>query len=280
MIENTSTVGFTYDSLGALKAGYKLYMDNFMKLLKRSWITALIYAIAVGAYTTAYVNNMGFIATCFLSLPYFIMVIAMMSQGYSILKEHQETGSIQSCKRWFGGFEFRVFIRLLILLLTVIPIILASALIIIAMTWLTMPLGKMLGIFTCLTTAIIISLFMLPLCYGEYKYVLNKETKISAVFGKYYKKGISHFPAIFGTLFLSSICIVIITSFLQLPQIILMISNTLALQNMMMGDIVILPDYMVWLEPLVFSISGFIQGYLHLFMLYPLYYVYISINNK
>ena len=280
MIENTSTVGFTYDSLGALKAGYKLYMDNFMKLLKRSWVTALIYALTVGAYTTAYANNLGFIATCILSLPYFIMVIAMMSQGYSILKEHQETGNIQSSKRWFGGFEFKLFTRLLIFLLAMIPLFLTSTVIICAMAWLTMPLGKTLGILTCLTTATIISLFILPLCYGEYKYVLNKETKISAVFGKYYKKGIGHFPIIFGTLFLSSICIAIITTFLQLPQIILMISNTLALQNMMTGDIVIMPDYMVWLEPFVFSISGFIQGYLHLFMLYPLYYVYISINNK
>ncbi|WP_027455851.1 hypothetical protein [Xylanibacter brevis] len=280
MIENTSTVVKSRGPIKALRDGNRLYMDNFTRLLKRSWTTTLIYAIVAGIYTTVLANNTGFFAQCILSLLLFIMITAMLSQGFATLKEHQENGAILPAKHWYGTFHLKLFVRILKFNLSMLlPFVVIIALAV-GMFYLSTPMGLIPAVIIASITAFILSLFTLPLIYGEYQYVLNKQTKLSTAYGKSYTKGLHHLPSILGTFLLCVICIFIITQFLQLPRTILIVANIIARRDLAMGDAVVLPGYMIWLEPILFSISGFIQGYLFLFMVYPFYYLYISINNK
>jgi len=280
MIENTSTAVKSRGPIEALKDGNKLYMDNFARLFKRSWTTGILYAIVTGAYTTAIVNNAGFLVLGTFSILFYVMIAAMLSQGFATLVDYHENGSIPASRHWYGTFNLKTFGRIFKFNLSMLLPFLAVSILSATMFILSRPLGLILSVVVGCITMFILILFTLPFCYSEYQYILDKKTKLTTAYGKSYVKGLHHLPTILGTFLLCAIGVFVITQFLQLPQTILIIANMIANRDIAMGDAATMPNYMIWLEPLLFSISGFIQGYLLIFMIYPFYFIYISINNK
>ena len=66
--------------------------------------------------------------------------------------------------------------------------------------------------------------------------------------------------------------------FTSLPAIILSMAGNEANRDFMLGDPYNLPSYIGWLSALVFLLIGFIQAYIMLSFLFPIYYMYGAIE--
>ena len=72
----------------------------------------------------------------------------------------------------------------------------------------------------------------------------------------------------------------LLSAIVMLPYYILTTAIVKSQIGLLMGDPLGMPEYMSWMPSVVFAISGFIQGYLHLSMLFPFYYLYGSIEQQ
>ncbi len=70
------------------------------------------------------------------------------------------------------------------------------------------------------------------------------------------------------------------TLILNLPAIIIALANYEAHHGLLYGDPLGMPDYVEWLTAGVFIIAGFIQIYIRMSFLYPLYYLYGAIATR
>ena len=66
----------------------------------------------------------------------------------------------------------------------------------------------------------------------------------------------------------------LLTVIFQLPAVIMAIADIEAQKGLAAGDAVDIPENMWLLNFATFSICGFIQAYIHLATLYPLYYIW------
>jgi hypothetical protein len=68
--------------------------------------------------------------------------------------------------------------------------------------------------------------------------------------------------------------VLVATVLLQLPAIIMATANVEAAAGLSAGDAVDVPENLLTLDFIVFALCGLLQGYIHMSMLYPLYYVW------
>ena len=113
-------------SQAVISAGYKLYMSNFRKILRSSWIAALAYALCTGLlgsfamsqipqFTMAILGaseagvqamSMTFVLKIFLIILLFAAATAvLLSYGYAACSEHAQTGAITTAARWYGRID-------------------------------------------------------------------------------------------------------------------------------------------------------------------------------
>jgi hypothetical protein len=85
-------------------------------------------------------------------------------------------------------------------------------------------------------------------------------------------RGLSYFGLLFATVLLTGIITSLLTFFCELPGIIIGVANIKAYAGAAMGDPLGLPDYLNTLTFVAFTIAGFIQAYVHLVTIFPLYY--------
>ena len=81
-------------------------------------------------------------------------------------------------------------------------------------------------------------------------------------------------------LFVVTIIATIALVITMLPAIILLTANMKAEAGSIVGDPLGMPSYMNWLSLIVFTLSGFIQTYILLGTLTPLYYMAGSIEQQ
>ena len=85
-----------------------------------------------------------------------------------------------------------------------------------------------------------------------------------------------HFGLLFSVLFVVAVFTIMALLLTMLPATILAIANGEAQTGALMGDPLGMPGYMTSLTLIVFTIAGFIQGYILLSTLFPTYYIYGS----
>lgn len=105
--------------------GYKLYLGNIWKLIRSSWIQAVIYAIALGASMTYFFSSllptlMGHSGTLMAEIGIWlatvvIFILAMLvfafAGGVVPLQEHYKSGHIRSTLHWYGRWPWRFTLR-------------------------------------------------------------------------------------------------------------------------------------------------------------------------
>ena len=82
-------------------------------------------------------------------------------------------------------------------------------------------------------------------------------------------------------LIVTIVCIFVIsalTLFTSLPTFIMMAANWESQIGMLNGDPSGMPEYVRWMTIIVFLLAGFIQAYVMLSFLFPIYYMYGSID--
>ena len=306
MNKNDTLQLFHSRSNGAvIRDGFKLYLGNFKTFLCRSWFSALIYAITVGLLIHTAIEQLPILAMLgvsgqvsisqmaeiaienlvIVSVACLIFTIGagiLASAGFSALCEHQTSGTISMPKKWYLQFDGHMLFKTakLMFWLLVVDVVMSAILFGIAFVGVT-ALSPIASILLWSFALIIIMALLLPLEVIVMKYMLSDKGGhfISSV-TQYYATGMHHWGGLFVVGFIMSIVVIILTVFTEFPAFILFMANVQSQLGALQGDPLGMPSYMGWLNIVVFVIAGFIQAYVHLSFLFPMYYLYGSIDTQ
>lgn len=265
-------------SRGCISAGYRLYTGHFKHIFRYSWVAALIYAVfcSVGGAMMIMMPRMMPITAAIL----IIVECLFASYGFSVLKQHQTFGNILRPAKWFS-LDTHIFVRTIKCWLCLFVIYLIASIIIVGIGFAAF---KFLSLYTAIGAAalgaLVIMCLLLPLTYITMRYILNdgigfwKQLKIG------YGVGMRRWGFIFIVVLVAVIVELLLLMLLSLPAIILSIANTQSMFGVAMGDPYALPSYMPALAAGTFLIIGFLQAYVMLSVLFPIYYMYGSIDAQ
>ena len=113
--------------------------------------------------------------------------------------------------------------------------------------------------------------FTLPLTYTNMRYILNDGIGYWSNLFSHYGKGMRRWGFIFLVVFMATLIGCVCYLFTSFPAIILSIAGNEANKGFLYGDPYGLPSYIGWLSALVFLLIGFIQAYVMLSFLFPVY---------
>jgi hypothetical protein len=302
MDKDTKDLGlFKIRSVGAsVRDGYRLYMDNFRKIFRTTWLVAVVYALYKGLFSTVWAQlfpaiklgnaNMlwgneqadpqlllfGSLLTALILAVVFDALLAAF--GLSLLRQHKETGTMASATRWFGHCDMPTLRRTLLAALAFLAFTIGYGA-------LTIAIVKLLGSYLTaisilgLTALTVIVLFLLaPLVLMRLlRYVLSSEQKPSLLK--------QNFPLRhWGGAILLTLIVGIVSGLLimvtELPANILTVANVQSVMGALAGDATGMPDYMLWLNIIVFTLAGFIRAYISLSVLFPFYYLCGSVEQQ
>ena len=265
-------------SRGCISAGYRLFTGHFKHIFRYSWLASLIYAVfcSVGGAMMIMMPRMMPITAAIL----IIVECLFASYGFSVLKQHQTFGNILRPAKWFS-LDTHIFVRTIKCWLCLFVIYLIASIIIVGIGFAAF---KFLSLYTAIGAAalgaLVIMCLLLPLTYITMRYILNdgigfwKQLKIG------YGVGMRRWGFIFIVVLVAVIVELLLLMLLSLPAIILSIANTQSMFGVAMGDPYALPSYMPALAAGTFLIIGFLQAYVMLSVLFPIYYMYGSIDAQ
>ena len=263
-------------SRACISAGYRLFMSNFKRIFRASWLAALVFAALVSVGGTMMILQP---QLALIVMPVTILIdVLFVTYGFSALKQHQETGSIGWTVRWYS-FDSRIFFRTLVAWLCtfVISLVFGSLIGVVAVL-----LASYLSEYTALASIAIVSLLVfaliLPMTYTNMRYVLTDDKGYWGNLFGYYGRGMRRWGFIFLVVFMTALIGGVCYIFTSLPAIILSLAGNEANTGFLYGDPYNMPTYIGWLSAVVFLLIGFIQAYIMLSFLFPLYYMYGSIE--
>ena len=259
-----------------ISAGYLLYMSNFRRIFRYSWVAAVIFALTVSIGGTIMILRP---MLALFSLLLIIIVEALFaSYGFSVLKQHQQTGAISFAPRWLN-LDVHIFVRTLKAWLNLIVIYIVVAGIVAGISVLAV---KYLSTYTAIAFICLMGLLafviLLPLAYTNMRYVLTDGVGYWKNLRERYGIGFRRWGFIFLVVFVTTLLISVFSLFTSLPAVILTIANQTATIGYLTGDPLGMPSYIGWLAAVVFLLIGFIQAYVMLSFLFPIYYMYGSID--
>lgn len=263
-------------SRACISAGYRLYLSNFKRIFRASWLAALLFAIVISAGGTLMILRPQW---TIIALPLTLIIDAMFATyGFSVLKQHQETGAIGWTAHWYS-LDTHIFARTLKAWLCMLVISVVIGCILAGVSVMAV---NYLSTYTALGTLGVIALLafilILPLTYTNIRYILKDGTNYWANLFGYYGTGMRRWGFIFLVVFMTTLIGWVCSLFTSLPAIILSLAGNEANRDFMLGDPYNLPSYIGWLSALVFLLIGFIQAYIMLSFLFPIYYMYGAIE--
>lgn len=265
-------------SRGCISAGYRLYTGRFKHIFRYTWVAALIYALfcSVSGAMMIMVPTMIPITAAIL----IIVECLFASYGYSVLKQHQTLGNILRPVKWFS-IDTHIFIRTIKCWLCVLVVYLIASVIIVGLGFVAF---KYLALYTaigCTALVLLVVLcLLLPLTYITMRYILNDGIGFWKQFKIGYGVGMRRWGFIFIVVLVACIVEILLMLLLSLPATILSMANTQSMFGVAMGDPYALPSYMPALAAGTFLIIGFLQAYVMLSVLFPIYYMYGSIDAQ
>ena len=291
-----------------IRDGYRLYTGNFKRLFRASWIAALLYALCFALMASTLINDVLSIlavastyglqilqtedhtltyikAGCSLLL-FAVAMLALASYAFGSCEDHKQTGQILRPARWWGTFHLKTFLRLLVacvwlsLLIVVVAAIFGAIVYavvsagIVDSLWKSVATIALLVILACVAGA-----FLLPFAYPVVKFVVGGQWSwMPPVKG--YVIALRHWSLLFVTLLVTLIVTALLTFICELPAFVIGIACAKAYAGAAMGDPLGLPEHMALTSFMAFLIAGFVQAYVHLYSVFPLYYAYGSIEQQ
>ncbi|MBO4825751.1 MAG: hypothetical protein J5506_00745 [Prevotella sp.] len=263
-------------SRACISAGYRLYMSNFKRIFRASWLAALVFAALVSVGGTMMILQP---QTALIVLPVTVLIDALFfTYGFSVLKQHQETGSIGWSAHWYS-FDSRIFVRTLIAwLCTFVISLVVGCLISFGSIMLVQYLSEYTALASIAILALLVFALILPLTYTNMRYVLADKAGYWSNLFSHYGKGLRRWGFIFLVVFMTALIGCVCYILTSLPAIILSLAGNEANTGFLYGDPYNMPSYIGWMSALVFLLIGFIQAYVILSFLFPLYYMYGSVE--
>ena len=265
-------------SRGCISAGYRLFTGHFKHIFRYSWVAALVFALfcSVGGAMMIMLPRLMPITAAIL----IIVECLFASYGFSVLKQHQTFGSILRPAKWFS-IDTHIFIRTIKCWLCVLVVYLIASVIIVGLGFVAF---KYLALYTaigCTALVLLVVLcLLLPLTYITMRYILNDGIGFWKQFKIGYGVGMRRWGFIFIVVLVACIVEILLMLLLSLPATILSMANTQSMFGVAMGDPYALPSYMPALAAGTFLIIGFLQAYVMLSVLFPIYYMYGSIDAQ
>ena len=259
-----------------ISAGYRLYMSNFKRIFRYSWMAALVFAIVTSISGTMLILRPR-LALCSLLMMIFVEAL-FASYGFAVLKQHQQTGVINYSPKWFN-LDVHIFVRTLKAWLNLLVIYIVVTGLVAGITILSasyLPLYTAIGL-TGLV-GLLAFIFLLPLAYTNTRYVLTDGISYWQNLSERYGIGLRRWGFIFLVVFVTILFMSVISLLTSLPALILSIANQTATMGYITGDPLGMPSYIGWLAAVVFLLIGFIQAYVMLSFLFPIYYMYGAID--
>lgn len=303
-----STAMKSNSTVASIKLGYLLFAGNFKKIFKASWLFALLFGLVCAVIgpilsiempailTQAMANpasamSLGKIYTGLLAVCLLLFIVGgviemvFYSSGFSQLKGHINSGTIERPARWLSidkPMAWRTVKGLLASLLVVaVTTALLTLLYIIGVKASVIKPDAIAGKAVWGIVAIAVALIVyIPVVFITMKYILDDTTRYWRLFFSAYKTALRHFGYIFVMAFFVGVVFVVATYVLQLPAVILVTANYQANLGVVFGDPLGMPSYIVPLTAAVFFISGFMQAYIRMSALFPFYYMYGSIETQ
>ncbi|MBQ8463479.1 MAG: hypothetical protein IJ544_05125 [Prevotella sp.] len=288
--------------------GYRLYTGNFKRLFRASWMVALLYAFCFAMMMSTLIGDVLSIvvtASTFglqvlqeegLTFTYLkaagsvllfcVVMLALASYAFGACAEHRQTGQISRPTRWWGTFYLKPFLRLLVAALWMSLVWLVVAVIfggiiygvvsagIVDSLWKSVATIGLLIILACVAGA-----FLLPLAYPVTRFVVGGTLSWRPPFGGY-GLGLHHWSLLFVMLLVTAIVTCLLTFICELPAFVIGTANAKAYVGEAMGDPLGLPENMALMAFVAFLVAGFVQAYVHLYSIFPLYYAYGSIDYE
>ena len=265
-------------SRACISAGYRLYTGHFKHIFRYSCVAALVYALfcsLVGAVMVTAPRLMPIAASIL-----FIVECLYASYGFSVLKQHQTFGNILRPAKWFS-IDTHIFMRTLkcwlwLMVIAIVVGVIIGGMSAVAVKYLDYSAYTAVGFFTL--GSLVILCLLLPLAYIIMRYILNdgigfwKQLKIG------YGVGMRRWGFIFVVVLVAIIVEVLLMLILSLPALIISLANTQSMFGVAMGDPYTMPSYMPALAAATFLIIGFLQAYVSMSVLFPIYYMYGSID--
>jgi len=290
-----------------IRDGYRLYTGNFKRLFRASWIAAIVYGLCFALMMNFMINDvLSLVVTVSTfgwqtldsldfrpvllmaggSVLLFVMAaLTLASYATGACTVHQKTGEIERPARWFGTFNLKALLRLLMatvwmtLLMAVVCALFAAVIYgvmeagIVDNLWKSVATIALLLILACVALA-----FLVPLAYPFMSRAVNEPFNWRPPF-KGYLLGLRHWSLLFVTLMVTAFVTVVLTLVCELPAFVIAIANAKAYAGAAMGDPLNLPENMALMSTLAFIVAGFVQAYVHLYTVFPLYYAYGSIEQ-
>ena len=276
--EKDDTLLKVRSSRGCISAGYRLFTGHFKHIFRYSWVAALIYALfcSVSGALMIMMPRLMPITTAVL----IIVECLFASYGFSVLKQHQTFGNILRPTKWFS-IDTHIFVRTIKCWLSVLLIYILVAAIMVGIIYVAI---KYLQLYTAIGAislgGLVILCLLLPLAYISMRYILNDGIGFWKQFKIGYGVGMRRWGFIFIVVLVAVIVEILLMMLLSLPAIILSMANTQSMFGVAMGDPYTLPSYMPALAAGTFLIIGFLQAYVMLSVLFPIYYMYGSIDAQ
>lgn len=287
-------------SSATISDGYRLYMGNFRRIFRASWPVALVFAIAVSVLYSIIIFQLPHIYFHFYNhsvfytlwtqagamilganLLYILASILLSSSAYSALSEHQATGTISVPMRWYGHIDKQILIRTfkmggwMILLYLIVGLFTGSIAVLGFKYFASYARIAWVGILMLITFIV-----LLPSPYIMMHYVLTPGEHFLSTFFRNFITGMRHAGALFIVMLIVGIITMLLMLITELPCNILYMANIRSQMGTLMGDPAGMPDYMSWLNLIVFGLAGFIQAYIYLSIHFPFYYLYGSIDTQ
>lgn len=288
--------------------GYRLYTGNFKRLFRASWIVALIYALcfafmmntlindvlAIIVLTTTYGTQVltfkeytpDFIKAGISVLLFVVAMLALASYAFGASANHQNTGQINRPVHWWGTFHVKPFQRLLVASGWMMLILLVVAAGFGGIIYGVMSAGIVDSLWKSIATIVLLIILismagaaLLPLAYPIVRFVVNGNFTWRPPFSGY-STGLRHWNLLFVTLIVTAIITSLLTLICELPAFVIGTANAKAYAGSAMGDPLGLPENMELIAFAAFFIAGFVQAYVHLYSIFPLYYAYGSIEQQ
>lgn len=296
-------------SRSCVRIGCQLYLSNFRRLLKSSWIPAVLFAVCYSAIGTiaviqyprlnlnAFVNPESaytllddymaiFIVSALALVLGGIMEVATYSCTFRMLDEHRTSGHIARNTTWFN-FNLRWAWRALKAFVSLGIVCMVFLAVFAAIAWgLGVAIDKMGGQAIVSTTAkavVAISMFVVtlpPMYYVLTKYMLNDKQKFWPSLFTTYKAGLRHCGLLFVALVMTTIIVLLASAVLLLPAIVVALANFQANLGLLFGDPLGMPSYIVPLTAVVMAFAGFVEVILRCGFHFIGYYCYGSIDTQ
>ncbi len=270
------------------QAAYDLLSTNLKKIISRTWMPALMFAV-ISALTHLLVVSYpamtdvfngqtqdhvtGLLAiTCSTLLSFFVMTwgfarVVSLLNGQSFKTNWPRMGRL-----YLLCLGLTVLLLAIIVALGYLPILTADTP--------PSPNTLVLALGIMMLGAVITALCLIPTYYSVVKYCMEPEQKLGTVLGKAYRRGWRSWGFLFSLALLVGLIICLLATVVLMPLVIVQTACYANILGMSMGDPSGMPAYYPWLSFAAALLCMFVWFYIMIWEILVFYYAYGTIEAK